>query len=302
MEILSQTQIKSWLPARPENAHKGLFGRVLIVAGSRSMCGAGFLCACSALTAGAGLVYWALPASMQPSFAAQLPEVITIPLAENATGEIAQSAWEFFPEFCKKYNPSLVILGPGMGESPLLPVLLENCALPLLVDADGLNALSRQAGWHRTWAQERPGILTPHPGEMARLLGQPVAADEKARQSQVETLAQLTGAVCLLKGAGTLISWANNSKLQTWKNPTGSSALAKAGAGDVLAGLIGGLWAQLGSAEGFSKHTAFKAAACGVYLHGLAGDLAAQEKGNFSVLARDVIAYLPRAFAVAEGK
>ena len=78
--------------------------------------------------------------------------------------------------------------------------------------------------------------------------------------------------------------------------------LAKAGAGDVLAGLIGGLWAQLGSAEGFSKHTAFKAAACGVYLHGLAGDLAAQEKGNFSVLARDVIAYLPRAFAVAEGK
>lgn len=300
MQLLTQAQIKTWLPARPQTAHKGSFGRVLVVAGCRTLCGAGFLCAKSALSAGAGLVYWALPAGMQPAFAAALPEVITIPLPETPAGEIDACAWELFPELCEQYRPSLLVAGPGMGHSPLLPILLQNAALPLLVDADGLNALSRQPGWQTAWPKERPCIFTPHPGEMARLLAQPVAVDESARCAQAETLAQQTGGVCVLKGAGTLVAARQQHTLSLFENTTGGPALAKGGSGDVLSGVIAGLWAQLGSRAGFSVRTALQAAACGVYLHGLAGDVSAQQKGPYSVLARDIVAALPDAFKQVE--
>ena len=299
MQPITQVLVHEWLPVRTQTAHKGNFGRVLVVAGSRSMCGAGLLCAKSALRAGAGLVYWALPKSMQPTFAAALPEVITLPLPENAFGELDESAWELFPELCARLKPSVLVIGPGMGASSLLPLLLQNSALPLLVDADALNALSRETGWHSTWPHERPAIFTPHAAEMARLLNSPVATDESARRAQVQKLAQLTSGVCLFKGARTLVC-AGNELLE---NTTGGPALAKGGTGDVLAGIIAGLWAQLGTAEGFSAHTALKAAVCGVYLHGLAGDLASQEKGPYSVLASDVSNYIARAFvSVLEGK
>lgn len=299
MQPITQALVHEWLPMRTQTAHKGDCGRVLIVAGSRSMCGAGLLCAKSALTAGAGLVYWALAKSMQPAFAAALPEAITLPLPENTAGEIDESAWELFPELCARLKPSLLVVGPGMGGSPLLPLLLQNSALPLLVDADALNALARQPGWHSAWPHERPAIFTPHAAEMARLLNSPIAADEKTRQAYVQKLAELTGNVCLLKGAHTLVC----SGQELLENTTGGPALAKGGAGDVLAGVISGLWAQLGTAEGFSAHTAFKAAVCGVYLHGLAGDLAAQDKGPYSVLAEEVLNYISRAFRhVLEGK
>ena len=296
MQLITQAQVKTWLPVRSAQAHKGNFGRVLVIAGSRTMCGAGFLCAKSALVAGAGLVYWALPASMQPAFAAVLPEVITIPLPENQTGEIDASAWELFPEICEKYKPSLVVAGPGMGSSPLLPLLLANCALPLIVDADALNALARQTAWHAHWPQERPCIFTPHAMEMARLLGENVAQNETARLAHVTKLAQLTSGVCLLKGAQTLVCATINRKEQVFQNTTGTVALAKAGSGDVLSGILAGLWAQLGTAEDFSTHTALQTTVCGVYLHGLAGELAAQTKGIYSVLASDTLSYVPGAF------
>ena len=299
MQSITQVLVHEWLPARTQTAHKGNFGRVLVVAGSRSMCGAGLLCAKSAFQVGAGLVYWALPKSMQPTFAAALPEVITLPLPENTAGELDESAWELFPELCARLKPSVLVIGPGMGASSLLPLLLQNSSLPLLVDADALNALSRQVGWHSKWPHERPTIFTPHAAEMARLLNSPVATDEVARRAQVQTLAQLTSGVCLFKGARTLVC-AGDELLE---NTTGGPALAKGGTGDVLAGMIAGLWAQLGTAEGFSVHTALKAAVCGVYLHGLAGDLASQEKGPYSVLSSDVSNYIARAFvSVLEGK
>ena len=299
MQPITQALVHEWLPVRPQVAHKGNFGRVLIVAGSRSMCGAGLLCAKSILAAGAGLVYWALPQRMQPAFAAVFPEVITIPLPENELGEIDESAWELFPDICARFNPSLLVAGPGMGPSPLLPLLLQNSALPLVVDADALNALSRKPGWHSTWPHERPAVFTPHAAEMARLLNSPVAADESARQAHVQKLAQLTGGVCLFKGARTLVCGGK----EVLENTTGGPALAKGGAGDVLSGVIAGLWAQLGTHEGFSVHTALKATACGVYLHGLAGDLAAHDKGPYSVLAGDIADYISRAFVhVLEGK
>ena len=299
MQPITQALVHEWLPMRAQAAHKGHFGRVLVVAGSRTMCGAGLLCAKSALASGAGLVYWAIAKSMQPAFAAALPEAITLPLPENADGEIDESAWELLPEICAQLKPSLLVVGPGMGQSPLLPLVLQNISLPLIVDADALNALARQPGWHSTWPQERPAIFTPHAAEMARLLNSPVATDNAARRAYVEKLAELTGGVCLLKGEHTLVS---NQK-ELFENTTGGPALAKGGAGDVLAGMIAGLWAQLGSQQGFSVHTALQAAASGVYLHGLAGDLAAQDKGPYSVLAQDIISYIPRAFVnVLEGK
>ncbi len=293
---IGNIRLSAHLPKRPQNAHKGLFGRVLVVAGSRTMCGAGFLCAKSALMAGAGLVYWALPQRMQPSFAAALPEVITLPLPENELGEIAASAWELLPEICEKYKPSLVVAGPGMGKSPLLPHLLSDIALPLLVDADGLNALAREPGWQYHWPKERPAIFTPHAAEMARLLHTSVATETVVRQAQVQELARFTGGVAVLKGAPTLVAANMGGELHTYQNTTGGPALAKAGSGDVLSGVIAGLWAQLGTAEGFSVHTAFEAAVCGVFLHGRAGDLAGRDKGEYSVLATDTLAYLPQAF------
>lgn len=302
MHVVTQAQVKEWLPVRLPQAHKGQFGRVLVVAGSRSMCGAGFLCAKSALTVGAGLVYWALPASMQPAFAAALPEVITIPLPETPFGYIDASAWELFPELCATYKPSLMVVGPGMGASPLLPTLLQNEALPLVVDADALNALARQEAWHTTWPKERPAIFTPHSAEMGRLLGKHVDDTPKARQEQVSTLAQLTQGVCILKGKHTLTAGILQQSLHITENTTGSVALAKGGSGDVLSGCIAGLWAQLGTAEGFSTYTAWKASVSAVYLHGLAGQLAQQRTSIYSVLAQDVIAQLPQAIRHVQGE
>lgn len=294
--------LEQWLPRRPKKAHKGTFGRVLVVAGSRSMCGAGFLCAKSALAAGAGLVYWALPQSMQPAFAAALPEVITLPMPENESGAIDLQACELLTEICKTYSPSLVAVGPGMADSPVLPGLLHHITLPLIVDADGLNALSRKSGWYRTWPKERPAIFTPHAGEMARLLGTSVASDDAVRQEQVKQLAELTQGVSVLKGAPTYVCAPLGEEVQIYQNTTGGPALAKAGSGDVLCGVIAGLWAQLGTAEGFSVRTAWRAAVCGVFLHGRAGDLAARAKGEYSVLASDVLSFLPHAFLSEQKK
>ena len=295
MELITQALVQTALPVRPAQAHKGNFGRVLVIAGSRSMCGAGLLCAKSALMAGAGLVYWALPASMQPAFAAAFPEGITIPLPETDQGEISASAWELFPAICQKYHPSLMVVGPGMGNSPILPFLLANSALPLVVDADALNALAQQTAWHVHWPTDRPAIFTPHAMEMARLLGEAVSTDETSREDQISKLVSLTKSVCLLKGAHTLVGAQIDGRNKIYQNTTGTVALAKGGSGDVLSGLLAGLWAQLGMAEGFSTSTALKATICGVYLHGLAGELAAQSKGNYSVLASDTLANLPQA-------
>ena len=283
--------VSSSLPFRARGAHKGNFGRVLIVAGSRTMCGAGFLCAKSALTAGAGLVYWALPASMQPYFAAALPEVITLPLPETYGGEIDKSALECLEKFIREKRISLAAIGMGMGKSPLIYPFLTNIKIPTLADADGLNELAAEKTDFCS-ACFSHCIFTPHAGEMARLLGGKIPVSPQERAEQVYSLAQLTKGVAVLKGADTLVC--NGDKI--YQNTTGNNALAKGGAGDVLSGIIAGLWAQLGTANGFDKNSALKAALCGVYLHGLSGDLATAARSDYAVLAQDIIAHLPQAF------
>lgn len=295
-KILPQ-MVASFLPPRSAGAHKGDFGRVLVIAGSRTMCGAGFLCAKSALMAGAGLVFWALPETMQPCFAAALPEVITLPLPQTPTGEIDESALGVLEKFIQEKRISLAVLGMGMGKSPLIYPFLSNIKIPVLVDADGLNELAAQKTDFSA-AHFSRCIFTPHAGEMARLLGSETAVSPQARLEQVSILARLGSGVAVLKGAGTLIC--NGEKI--YQNTTGGSALAKGGSGDVLSGIIAGLWAQLGMAEGFNKNSALKAAVCGVYLHGLAGDLAAAARSEYAVLAQDIIAHLPQAFLSLKGK
>ena len=292
MKKITRSVVARLLPARAKTAHKGDFGRVLVVAGSRTMCGAGLLCAKSALTAGAGLVYWALPQSMQPSFAAALPEVITCPLPETKNGEIAKSAWSILKSFIARVQPTVAVVGPGMGDSPLLPVLLQQLNLPMVVDADGLNAAAK---W-QLFSYKKPVIFTPHPGEMARLLRAEIATNASARECQTRQLAAKIGGVCVLKGHDTLVGLERINKTRLWQNTTGGPALAKGGSGDVLSGIIAGLFSQAGMQEKFDVITACQMAACGVYIHGLAGDLAAKALGPYSVLAGDIISCIPAAF------
>lgn len=289
MEKITRQAAVSLLPLRPDQAHKGDFGRVLVVAGSVTMCGAGLLCAKSALLTGAGKVYWALPQPLQPAFAAALPEVITCPLPTTPAAEISPAAWPVLQEKIEQIRPSLIVVGPGLGQSSLLPLLLSQVSLPLVLDADALNWLAQT----KDFVFKQPVILTPHPGEMARLLGQGIATDQAARLEQVKQLAQLTKGVCILKGPSTLVAVCRgDGHIEVKQNTTGSVALAKAGSGDVLAGIVAGLWAQQGTARGWTLDTAFEAACCGVYLHGLAGELAAQEKSVYGVLASDTAAHI----------
>lgn len=289
MKEITREWVRSLLPIRRPEAHKGSFGRVLVVAGSREMCGAGLLCAKSALLAGAGLVFWALPESMQPSFAAALPEAITLPLPETESGKISAEGWPVLKDFCSKHCPSLLVVGPGMGESPLLPILFRENTLPTVIDADALNYLAGVQEFPRV-----PAIFTPHPGEAARLLGQDFTpAKEEERLSALQGLVALTKAVCVLKGRQTLVGAPHQTEV--YRNTTGGVALAKGGSGDVLSGVIAGLWAQLGSAEKFDVSSALKACLCGVYVHGLAGDLAAKIKTDYGVLAGFTAENIPSA-------
>lgn len=300
MKQITRSIVARLLPERAQNAHKGDFGRVLVVAGSCRMGGAGFLCAKSALLAGAGLVYWALPASMQPMFAAALPEVITLPLPETKTGEMAAGAWKTLDAFIGRVKPSLLVVGPGMGESPLLPILLQKVDTPLLVDADGLNAVARL----QFFSYKKPVIFTPHPGEMARLLQEEIATDVSERERQTCRLAAKTNGVCVLKGHNTLVGVEMLNHFWLRQNTTGGPALAKGGSGDVLSGIIAGLWSQQGAKDGFNAISAFQMAICGVYIHGLAGDLAAKAKSAYSVLASDTMDFIPVAFkqVLSKGK
>lgn len=287
MKKITRAVVSHLLPGRAPEAHKGNFGRVLVIAGSRGMCGAGLLCAKSALCAGAGLVYWALPQTMQPAFAAALPEAITLALPETKSGEIAASAWTALKALIEQVRPSVVVVGPGLKNSPLVKRLFGALHLPLIIDADGLNQLAMLTP--KKFSQ--PVIFTPHPGEMARLLKDKIALSPAERQVQLKQFLQLRGGVCVLKGHHTLVGTLSKKTPEIWENTSGSVALAKGGSGDVLSGIIAGLWAQLGIASNFSQ-TALTAALCAVYVHGVAGELAAQEKSVYGVLASDTVSQI----------
>ena len=256
------------------------------------------LCARAALMSGAGMVALALPSSRQCVVAAALPEMITFALPEK-NGVLSLTAAAKLKAVAEEYKPNVLLMGPGLGKTPCVTAFLKKNRIPCVLDADALNQLAADKKWH-TWLKGRfPLILTPHPGEMKRLLNKPISSDPKIRREYAQELAQLSGGVVLLKGSNSVIS--NGEKF--YINPTGGPALAKAGSGDVLGGMMAGLWAQLGMAEGFDEKSAYKATACAAFLHGLCADFAAETLTDRCVLASDVISALPVAFKqILQGK
>ncbi len=274
------------LGPRPADAHKGTFGTVLVVGGSRGMTGAPALVGMAALRGGAGLVRVAVPDACLDTVAGYEPCYTTVPLPGDPDGRLGAAAAEAILE--QAAAASVVALGPGLGRSEQLCRLVGRlyCEVsqPMVVDADGLNAL---AGQERVQTRGGgPRILTPHPGEFARWIGRKTTAEQ--RTAAAMELAAQCGAVLVLKGHHTLVTDGKRHDL----NPTGNPGMATGGTGDVLTGLIAALWCQ--------GLAAYDAARLGVYLHGLAGDLAADELGHVSLIARDLLDYFADAFEVHE--
>ena len=272
--MIGWEEIAPLFPRRPPDAHKGDAGRVAIVAGSRGKAGAALLAALGALRAGAGLVTIACPASIEPGFLARLPEAMTLPLPDE-DGALSPAAAEALRALLESCDAAAVGPGLGTGEGARRTVAAVAAArLPALFDADALNAF---AGRPEAFRRKAPSIITPHPGEAARLLGSTVARIQRDRPAAAAELARRARAVAMLKGAGT-ISASPTGNL--WLNPTGSAALAKGGTGDVLAGVGAAFLGQ-----GLEASDAAVAAA---FVHGLAGEAAGAARGQRGALATEV--------------
>ena len=271
------------LPERDAQSHKGDFGLVLIIGGSRGMTGAVGLAGMAALRGGAGLVRLAVPDVCLETVACFEPSYMTVGLACDVSGRVSLSARTKIVELAQA--ASVVACGPGMGRSLGLNVLVSwlysHLPNPMIVDADGLNALSARAEVLSRPAG--PRILTPHPGEFARLLGKRRVRSGERQPAAVE-LARHSGAVVVLKGHRTIVTDGDSQTV----NSTGNPGMATGGSGDVLTGLIAAL-----ASQGLPS---LDAARLGVYLHGLAGDLAADQMGQESLIATDLIRFLPKAF------
>src|ERR1700722_9523789 len=261
------------LPPRPVSGHKGLFGRVLIVGGSDHMLGAPVLAGTAALRMGSGLVQIAVPKSMLAAALSVTPELIGLALG-SADTELMAAA---------KLAGALVI-GPGLGQSPAARrrvLKLTKLKLPMVIDADALNILAGAKKW------PAEAILTPHPGEMKRLIKKPVPTDDAGRIALATAYARSWNVTLVLKGDRTVVT----DGTRYYLNHTGDSSLSKAGSGDILSGMLGCLLCQ--------KMAPFDAACLAVHLHGLAGQTAGQKLGRRSVLSRDVIDSLPKVLKLA---
>lgn len=266
--LTEAADVAGWLPKRQWNSHKGQHGHLLVIGGSPGLTGAPVLAALAGLRSGAGLV----------TIGHREGLVFLEKPAEVMTGEWSGLAWE---------NYRAMVVGPGLGQAreatELLAKVLAKRDLPRVIDADGLNLLAA-AGVERHLREGcGPLILTPHPGELARLCGLTAAEVQADRVGLALEKAKAWGVILVLKGAGTLTATPDG---RLWVNPTGNPGLATAGTGDVLAGVIGGLLAQGLSAE--------EAAVAGVYLHGAAGDCAAEELGEVGMIAGDLLPRLPK--------
>ncbi|GAC1443010.1 MAG: bifunctional ADP-dependent NAD(P)H-hydrate dehydratase/NAD(P)H-hydrate epimerase [Chloroflexota bacterium] len=284
VSIPTRSDVAAMLPVRSKNTNKGTFGRLLFIGGSRNFLGAPVLSSSAAYRAGAGLVQIAVPFSVQAAMASRSTEAIFNVLPEE-DGHIGREAIGSVTRSIEQ--ASAVIIGPGMGVSEsiatLMRSMLDSMATtrfpPTVIDADGLNCLAQISNW---WEGPTDLILTPHPGEMARLSGLSVQSIQSDRLGTARTFARKWNKIVVLKGAGTVVA-APSGEVSI--NSTGGPNLATAGTGDVLSGTIGGLLAQ-----GCSP---WRSAVAGVYLHGLAGDLASTKMGDTGTLASDLPDLLP---------
>jgi hydroxyethylthiazole kinase-like uncharacterized protein yjeF len=281
-------------PARRPGAHKGDFGHVLVVAGSLGKTGAAVLAAGGALRSGAGLVTVATPQPCLPLVAPARPEAMTEPLPSTDSGGLAEEALGRLAALARERDA--VVLGPGLGQDPrtraLVRQFVRSCPLPLVVDADGLNALAARGDEPAALdalRREASTVLTPHPGEMARLVGCSTAEVQAARVETATALARDTGAIVVLKGERTLVAEPGG---RATVSATGNPGMATGGTGDVLAGVAGALLA---------RHGALLAATAAVVVHGCAGDLAARERGQEGMTAVDLVDALPAAIESVRG-
>ena len=275
-EVMHQPD--SQLPLRPRNAHKGDFGKIFILAGSEGYTGAPVLAARAALRTGAGLVYLGVPRDIYPIVAVKCDEAMPFPLPEDYSAILERAG-----------GCDAALIGPGLGRSPeteaLVLRLLADLDVPVVLDADGINAL---AGHIDVLDRRRaPTVLTPHEGEFSRLTG--CALPIKDRLSAARDFARDHGCILVLKGAGTVTAAPDGS---AWINATGNPGMAKGGSGDVLAGMTAALLGQK-HLRGERDNTAELAAAA-VCFHGLAGDLCVRNLGEYAMLPSDLIEALPQ--------
>lgn len=291
-EIASITsEWQSVFPKREKQAHKGDFGRVFILAGSRGLCGAGLLAAMGALRSGAGLISLGTPEECAALVLQRIPEVMVKPLAQNSEGSLASSGFSQIESYLSGQN--VVALGPGLSQQPdtqaLIRRLVSASKIPVVLDADGLNAF--QNFRHELQSVKVPLVLTPHPGEFARLFARPASESEEGRKRLAVEGARETGATLVLKGAGTVVAGPEG---RVFVNPTGNPGMAKGGSGDILTGMIASFIAQ--------GIPVFEAAKFGVFIHGLSGDLAAKQFDEVSMTPGDLLNHLPEAFISLRGK
>ena len=279
MEIkrLNHDAVLSLLPDRDPWGHKGAFGKLLLLCGSRGYTGAAYLAAMGALRSGAGLVFLGVPESIYEIEAVKLNEPVVFPLPDTGGKMSAQAV----DEICERLpQTDAVLIGPGMGQSPdtlaVTCAVLRSAQCPVVVDADGINVLSGHKDILR--GRKFPTILTPHDGEFRRL-GGIIGAD---RMESAEELSRNLGCIVLLKGHETCITDGQTC----YVNQTGNPGMAVGGSGDVLAGMIVSLLGQ-----GLAP---LEAAACGAWLHGAAGDLCAEEIGQYGMVPTDMLKALPR--------
>jgi hydroxyethylthiazole kinase-like uncharacterized protein yjeF len=288
---LEATDVRGSFPPRDRDAHKGRYGHLLVVAGSLGKTGAAVLAGRAALRSGVGLCTIAAPASQQPVVAAQAPEYMTEALPETVARSLSLKARDRIAELAGRMDA--VALGPGLSLDPeaqeLARGLIRELPRPMVVDADALSALAGHLDLLRHAAG--PRALTPHPGEMARMLGTTIEAVQADRIEVTRTFAREHGVAIALKGAGTVIAGPDG---HVAINPTGNPGMAKGGSGDVLTGIVGALLAREIDPAG--------ALQAGCYVHGLAADVAGRDRGEYAMLASDIIESLPAALrALVDG-
>ncbi|NQU95455.1 MAG: NAD(P)H-hydrate dehydratase [Candidatus Omnitrophica bacterium] len=274
----------SKIPPRKKDTHKGDFGHALVLAGSEGLTGAAYLASQAALLAGSGLVTCGVPKSLNDIMEVKLTEVMTLSLPETSRRSLSLSAEKDILDFAKKIN--VAALGPGISRhketQELVCALLKNLEKPVVLDADGIIAVAGRPDILKT--RKAPTVLTPHPGEMSHLTGKDVRVIQGDREKAALSFAKKYNVILVLKGRRTVIA---DPKGGVYINKTGNSGMSTAGAGDVLTGMIASFVGQ-----GINPYSA---AVIGAYLHGLAGDLAAKEKGQFSLTASDLLNKLPQA-------
>ena len=270
---------------RPDDSNKGTLGTLLCICGSYGMAGAAIMAGKAALRCGIGLLKIAVPKSIYPVCATNILESVYYPLEETSNGVISSKNTDFLLEMCEK--SSAVVIGCGLSvcddTKNLVQSVITNCEKPLVIDADALNCICNKPEILKNL--KAPAIITPHPGEMARLLHSTPKTVNSNRENTAIDFAKKFGVVTVLKGAGTIIAAPDG---EVYINHTGNSGMATGGSGDVLSGIIGSLLAQ-GAAP-------INAAAAGVFLHGTIGDLAAEKLGKISMLPTDMIDMIPTAY------